>query len=603
MSDPSTLTDAMLEVFAGRVDCYGQGDGCCVKEPLTPEVMARHLAGKGAVGIYPVTADNRCRWVCVDLDLPGEPDLAQWAKALGLAEAFQRLSCSPFIERSKSKGFHVWVFFRDAVEAAWGRQVAAKALADAGLPADTEVFPKQDRVDDATPFGNYVNLPYHGPNGNGRRVMLDPTTGKPWTVAEFLDALSLTDPNDVLLARDSKPEKDGLIVGGGDAARLLGEDAPYGNRHEKGKRVIGLLVARLWADGEQAVLDAAQCWNTAHCGPPLPEAEVGRMVRDFWRKEEAKRAKEGVQDSTPESPLKELTAAQLLASGGESAAVEFLPLLGKEGFIIQGWSHILASYPKTGKTELLADAVAKWTALGLRVLYFTEEPEAVWRLRLQVRPPAVPENFTLVFALLAGVEAVEARIRAGTEQAVIVDTTRNVLGMEDEKDNSAIARAIGPLISACRPGDKTLVLAHHHVKAGGEHGRGIAGGHAFLGIVDVALEIVREQKPNRRRLEGQGRIVTIPALLYEMAENGTLTALGSPSDVSADEVRERVWEALTADWQPTAKIREALGEPQPAVNSVLYALRELAERGDAERDPPMSEGGKAGKAYKWRALT
>ena len=33
---------------------------------------------------------------------------------------------------------------------------------------------------------------------------------------------------------------------------------------------------------------------------------------------------------------------------------------------------------------------------------------------------------------------------------------------------------------------QTLVLLHHLRKGGGEHGEGITGGHAFLGIVDAA---------------------------------------------------------------------------------------------------------------------
>ena len=124
-----------------------------------------------------------------------------------------------------------------------------------------------------------------------------------------------------------------------------------------------------------------------------------------------------------------------------------------------------------------------------------------------------------------------------------------------------------------------------------------------MGIVDVALEVLREQTPNRRRLEGQARIVNIPALLYEMAEDGTFTALGAPEDVSAEEVQGRVRDVLTSEWQATGDIRKALGDPEPAARSVLNALGMLAGRGEAERKPPMAEGGKPGRTYKWRTST
>ena len=615
-TEQEQAASALWTLFDGRRDCYGKGTGLCVKKAVTLELVARHLAGEVAIGVYPLTPDGRCHWTCVDLDCPDEPEAARWAKALALYETLRRLGAVPFIERSKSKGHHLWVFFREPVESSWARSLARRALADAGLPPDVEIFPKHDFLSAEVPFSGYVNLPYFGPNGDGRRCMVSPSSGQPWTVTEFLDALTLTDPNDVLLGPGPDTAQEGDVVieaGEPEAAPLLGEDAPYGTRHAHAKKVAGLLVRRLWLDGEQAVLDAALLWNTGRCKPPLPEAEVRDMVRDFWRKEERRRANVAAEPEAEPTPtgkappppggLKERTAAELMAGEGETLSVDFLPVMGQDGFIIKGWSHILASYPKTGKTELLADAVAKWTGQGLRVLFFTEEPEQVWRLRLQTRPPAVPEALTLVFALLAGVEAVESRVAAGSEQVVVVDTTRNVLGLEDEKDNSAIARTIGPLISTCRLGDKTLVLAHHHVKAGGEHGRGIAGGHAFLGIVDVALEILREQAPNRRRLEGQARIVNIPALLYEMAEDGTFTALGAPEDVSAEEVQGRVRDALTDDWQATSKVREALGEPTPSADGVLRALHALAGRGEAERQPPLSEGNKQGKRYTWRAPT
>lgn len=80
---------------------------------------------------------------------------------------------------------------------------------------------------------------------------------------------------------------------------------------------------------------------------------------------------------TPRGGLREVSAASLLSDEGDIPKPEYRPLLGAEGFIVKGWSHILASCPKVGKTELATDTAVAWADAGLRVLYFTEEPESV----------------------------------------------------------------------------------------------------------------------------------------------------------------------------------------------------------------------------------
>ena len=68
---------------------------------------------------------------------------------------------------------------------------------------------------------------------------------------------------------------------------------------------------------------------------------------------------------------------QQRAKSGEIPELTRLPLLGEgdNSPFIKGWSHMLAGYPKTGKTELLARMTAEWSNTGLKVVYLTEEPE------------------------------------------------------------------------------------------------------------------------------------------------------------------------------------------------------------------------------------
>jgi len=67
-----------------------------------------------------------------------------------------------YIEVSKSKGYHVWVFFPpEGVPAAKARAVVKHILAEAGQKP--EVFPKQDAIDTSRgEYGNFVNLPLFG---------------------------------------------------------------------------------------------------------------------------------------------------------------------------------------------------------------------------------------------------------------------------------------------------------------------------------------------------------------------------------------------------------------------------------------------------------
>ena len=90
--------------------------------PVTPEVIARHLRGRGAdgrdftIGVYPMLADETCWFLAIDFDKQTwHRDVAVFlatCRALGVAAA---------LERSRSgNGGHVWIFFTDPVPARVG---------------------------------------------------------------------------------------------------------------------------------------------------------------------------------------------------------------------------------------------------------------------------------------------------------------------------------------------------------------------------------------------------------------------------------------------------------------------------------------------------
>lgn len=159
-------------LFTGLDNVYGTYDKRTgkvrqVKEPVTDRVIRAHLAGEKSYGVYLLTGD-KTRALAADFD---EDELA-------LPVAFQagarRYGMSAYIERSKSKGYHAWIFFDKPVLARKARLVAQKILTDIDK-ADIEIFPKQCALNNNVSYGNFINAPLFGSLvRKGRTVFVDP---------------------------------------------------------------------------------------------------------------------------------------------------------------------------------------------------------------------------------------------------------------------------------------------------------------------------------------------------------------------------------------------------------------------------------------------
>ena len=360
------------------------------------------------------------------------------------------------------------------------------------------------------------------------------------------------------------------------------------HNHCKGQKLTD--VMELWGDADSYCAKAFQPPRNGHHSPDSTPTTSPPLYRDHLSEVRLPRVNAG--------------ALQQRVLNGEIPDLTRLPLLGvtDSSPIIKGWSHMLVGYPKTGKTELLTRNAAEWSKTGFKVGYFTEEPESVWTARLSKLPVGF-ENVDLVYAMGAKAEEILAAIKDGADDVVILDTIR-LLQLQDENANAEINIALTPFITVCRQKDSTLVLSHHTRKGSGEHGEAAAGGHAFLGIVDVALELHRDKQASRRRvLKGWGRVIEVPDLVYELEEDGTMKLLGDRALLDLNELKDRITEVLTNEWQPTKDIEEAIGEPKPSRDSMTRALEALAKTGGAERTPLISEGSRPGKKYTWKNLT
>jgi len=299
----------------------------------------------------------------------------------------------------------------------------------------------------------------------------------------------------------------------------------------------------------------------------------------------------------------EVNAEELrdLNNEGLETQITYLPILGNQGLIAKGWSHILAGYPKTGKTELLIRAVAEWRNETL--LYITEEPQQVWSHRLRRLSGDLRfDHISLMFALGTAPEIILNRVQDGHETVVIIDTIRSFLGFVDETDNSEVNRVIAPYIQAAREKNKTIIFVHHMRKGGGKHGQGITGAHAFLGSVDIGLVLERPkgQKANRRMISGEARIFEIDKCLYERLEDESFQVIGAADSLALDQVKGRIFIVMDSSWKSTKEIQLTLGNPKPCDDQILKAVQALAEEGIIERSPPLSDGKQRGKTYRWR---
>ena len=200
-----TRENDFYTLFRGFPEAYGTDAGGCKWEPVTLDLIRGHLFGGDMIGAYPLVYDPKCkldllgplaydtdkkyqnmqphmwhcRWGAIDIDEGDESiDLAFSAQSI-----LQAMQIPSWVELSRSKGCHVWVFAEDYVVAAEMRKALKACLQIGKIPHDA-VYPKQDYLDG--PVGNYMRLPYGKNKPVGRQVMLDPKDDSEIDLDQFL---------------------------------------------------------------------------------------------------------------------------------------------------------------------------------------------------------------------------------------------------------------------------------------------------------------------------------------------------------------------------------------------------------------------------------
>lgn len=201
----------LTDLFDGRHDCYFDSgrtglvwaedeinrrvDPLDTEDDFFGRTAVGHFTQKRDIGVYPRRDDGTCKWGCVDIDT------GDFSEALRVQEGLRTAGIDSWVEASGSwkdlskRGYHVWVFSDEWVDAIPMRAMLVEVVRHAEMDPKTEINPKQIAAT-AKGVGNCVRLPYgkRSTEHPGYSCMVLSPGGefKDFTVEEFLDEVTPT---------------------------------------------------------------------------------------------------------------------------------------------------------------------------------------------------------------------------------------------------------------------------------------------------------------------------------------------------------------------------------------------------------------------------
>jgi len=165
-----------LSFFKGREDHFalqGDDDYRPINQPLSEQYLEKHFNGFVTFGIYVLTKSSQCNFICIDIDIPKNKldDIKfkdQKKKYIHLKDKLlifqknitEKLNIeknSILFEDTGGRGYHIWVFFEEAITGKDARKLYHILKTDTDL--DFEFFPKQSNLTEKRNYGNLIKLP------------------------------------------------------------------------------------------------------------------------------------------------------------------------------------------------------------------------------------------------------------------------------------------------------------------------------------------------------------------------------------------------------------------------------------------------------------
>lgn len=173
-----------MESFIGREDTYamqemgenGRQSYAQVLEPLTEEVLQRHLKGKCTVGTYVQRSNGTAHFMVMDIDISkrilleieGDKEklyfYLQEAATITreIQEELKKLGIRGWIEESGYRGYHIWILFTEWISVRYLNMLQDVVESRIGRLPDSitiEFFPNKSRLKKGK-AGQLVKLPY-----------------------------------------------------------------------------------------------------------------------------------------------------------------------------------------------------------------------------------------------------------------------------------------------------------------------------------------------------------------------------------------------------------------------------------------------------------
>ncbi len=379
----------------GRTDCYAKMKGTraiCIKEPLTPEVLQQHLKGEERIAVYPLTLEGRIWLGYIDLDKGAAPvlELVTLAKKWGFLLA---------VEKSKSKGYHLWLFFSESVLASKVRALFLALLKHSGwIEHKVEIFPKQDHPGEDG-YGNPMYLPFHGGSVKEGRCLFLNLSKEHWP--PYQDQVKYLQIRPQLSEADlDKIVRRQKIVafppGGSDPSP---PKTPTASESRQGRFDFPPCFAKIYAEGtsepgranwlhglarqfnkrglpEEATLGLLTVWNEKNRPGPLPDQEIRDGIRSAYAKgytslgcENLDGARGICGDQCPALKKDRPSVATATDTTDERSAI-MVPMnmvVAEDvdwlwpGRIPRGMAAMIVGDPGTGKSYLLIDILSRIT--------------------------------------------------------------------------------------------------------------------------------------------------------------------------------------------------------------------------------------------------
>jgi hypothetical protein len=140
-----------------------------VKTGITDRLVDSHITGTYTIGAYQFNSDNKIKWICFDIDSHPPKDEVETENDIRLRDELaetnlnkmcnflDNLNIPYLLEASGSPhSYHIWVFV-ELVDGRIARQFALDIKKEVGI--ECEVFPKQDKIDKRSGYGNLVKVP------------------------------------------------------------------------------------------------------------------------------------------------------------------------------------------------------------------------------------------------------------------------------------------------------------------------------------------------------------------------------------------------------------------------------------------------------------